>query len=79
MDTTPSSVPSTRPGRRGVLTAAMVALVAGGTHLGGRALGRLGPLARPAGAGTSTSRCAQCGSRDHTMLSGDCPAAPGVV
>ncbi len=35
--------------------------------------------ARPAPSGTSATRCAQCGSPDHTMLDPDCPLAPRVL
>jgi hypothetical protein len=34
--------------------------------------------ARPAPSGTSATRCAQCGSPDHTMLDPRCPLAPRV-
>jgi len=34
--------------------------------------------ARPTAAGTSATRCAQCGSPDHTMLDPRCPLAPRV-
>ena len=32
--------------------------------------------ARPAGRGTSATRCARCGADDHAMLDASCPAAP---
>ncbi len=35
--------------------------------------------ARPGPDGTSATRCAQCGSPDHTMLSPLCPLAPKVL
>jgi hypothetical protein len=35
--------------------------------------------ARPAADGTSATRCAQCGSPDHTMLDAGCPLAPRVL
>ncbi len=35
--------------------------------------------ARPEPSGTSATRCAQCGSPDHTMLDPDCPLAPRVL
>lgn len=47
----------------------------------GAAVARLGSQAaiwRPAGTGDSATRCAQCGARDHLMLSATCPAAPSV-
>jgi hypothetical protein len=34
--------------------------------------------ARPAPDGTSATRCAQCGSPDHTMLDPRCPLAPRI-
>jgi hypothetical protein len=34
--------------------------------------------ARPSADGTSATRCAQCGSPDHTMLDPGCPLAPRV-
>lgn len=34
---------------------------------------------RPAPDGTSATRCAQCGSSDHTMLDPVCPLAPRVL
>lgn len=34
--------------------------------------------ARPAPSGTSATRCAQCGSPDHTMLDPRCPLAPRI-
>jgi hypothetical protein len=35
--------------------------------------------ARPGPTGTSATRCAQCGSADHTMLDPVCPLAPKVL
>lgn len=35
--------------------------------------------ARPSADGTSATRCAQCGSPDHTMLDPQCPMAPRVI
>jgi hypothetical protein len=37
------------------------------------------PFLRPAGVGSSTECCAQCGAGDHTMLDPSCPAAPEVL
>ena len=34
---------------------------------------------RPASSGTSATRCAMCGSPDHTMLDRRCPAAKPVL
>ena len=34
---------------------------------------------RPSADGTSATRCAQCGSPDHTMLDPICPLAPRVL
>jgi hypothetical protein len=58
------------------LVSAPVALVAGAAAA---RLGAHAALARPAGRGTSTGRCGQCGSAQHTMLAVGCPAAPRVV
>jgi hypothetical protein len=33
---------------------------------------------RPSASGTTATRCAQCGSVDHSMLDVDCPLAPRV-
>ena len=35
--------------------------------------------ARPTPSGTTATRCAQCGSADHTMLDARCPLAPRVL
>ena len=35
--------------------------------------------ARPPASGTSTTRCAQCGSSEHGMLDPRCPLAPRVL
>ena len=44
-------------------------------------IARLVPAAwtRPAGDGTSASRCATCGSPEHSMLAAGCPATPGGI
>lgn len=34
---------------------------------------------RPPSAGTTATRCARCGARDHTMLDPRCPAAPKLI
>lgn len=63
--------------RRGFL-AGLVALPA--AFLGARALAaarKAAAFARPGAEGTSATRCALCGARDHAML--DCPDAPAVV
>lgn len=37
-------------------------------------------LSRPTADGTSATRCAACGSQNHTMLAAGCPANPeGLV
>lgn len=41
------------------------------------AVGALGAM-RPPAQGTSATRCALCGSSDHTMLDPRCPAARKV-
>lgn len=64
--------------RRGmVVTLAALALgsIVGVARRGADALSRV----RPSPSGTSATRCAQCGSPDHTMLDRRCPAAPRVL
>ncbi|HEX6422629.1 MAG TPA: hypothetical protein VFZ79_04075 [Acidimicrobiales bacterium] len=71
-----------RPGRirrrrvLGAVAAAPAALALGRLTAGAL---RAVPLARPPAAGSSAGRCAQCGSRGHTMLDPACPSAPGLV
>ena len=69
--------------RRRLLAAAAtlpVLLVARrGVELAGDAIGGAVRSARPAAAGTSATRCAQCGSSDHTMLDPICALAPRVL
>ena len=48
-------------------------------ELAGDAIAGAARSARPAGDGTSATRCAQCGSPDHTMLDAACPLAPRVL
>jgi hypothetical protein len=45
----------------------------------GNGLSAAAAAARPAADGTSATRCAQCGSPDHTMLDAQCPLAPRVL
>jgi hypothetical protein len=47
--------------------------------MAGDALSGATRAARPTPAGTSATRCAQCGSADHTMLDPGCPLAPRVL
>lgn len=69
--------------RRRLLTAAAtlpVLVVAGrGVELAADAIAAAVKAARPAAAGTSATRCAQCGSPDHTMLDPMCALAPRVL
>ena len=62
--------------RRGFLGA--VAVLSG--VVAGSAGARLltGTVTRPAASGTSTTRCALCGSPDHAMLDPACPGAGEV-
>ena len=68
--------------RRRLLIAAatLPALLAArrGVELAGDAITGAVASMRPAPAGTSATRCAQCGAPDHTMLSTACPLAPRV-
>lgn len=50
-----------------------------GAELAGEAIAGAVQSARPAADGTSATRCAQCGSTDHTMLDPSCPMAPRVL
>jgi hypothetical protein len=50
-----------------------------GAELVGDAIAGAARSARPAADGTSATRCAQCGSPDHTMLDAACPLAPRVL
>ncbi len=69
--------------RRHILRVAALAPVGAAAAAAAATLGRIvdGAAAtlRPAGSGTSTVRCGQCGAADHTMLDPRCPAAPRVV
>lgn len=71
-----ASSPNARIGRRGLLGGAIAAVSLGLAHIGTRTVAA---HARPKASGASTTRCAQCGSQDHAMLSQDCPASPGVL
>ena len=46
-----------------------------GVRAASDAVGRAVAAMRPAADGTSATRCALCGSPDHTMLDGRCPRA----
>jgi hypothetical protein len=69
--------------RRRLLTVAaslpLVLAARRGAELAGDAIAGAARAARPAGDGTSATRCAQCGSPDHTMLDAACPLAPRVL
>ncbi len=65
--------------RRRMLTGALaLPLAAGVLGISARLRTTAGGL-RPAGRGTSVSRCALCGAREHHMLDPGCPAAPQVL
>jgi hypothetical protein len=64
--------------RRRVLVS--LAVVSANSLLAATLAARAIPLhGRPAPAGTSATRCAQCGASDHNMLDRRCPAAPRVM
>jgi hypothetical protein len=69
--------------RRRLLLAAAALPALAGLDRAGRSVGVLvgGAVraARPAADGTSATRCATCGGRDHAMLDRRCPAARKVV
>lgn len=71
-----------RISRRHLLEAAgIIPIGLGLTVLGARAaqvLVDVAPSFRPTGGGTSATRCALCGARDHAMLDPRCPAARQV-
>lgn len=64
-----------------LLTASIPALALLGrvVDIAGQAIHEAARGARPAGDGTSATRCAQCGASDHTMLDPRCPFAPRVM
>ena len=72
-----------RIARRRLVAAALslpvLALMGRGVSLLGGAVTGAIRGARPAADGTSATRCAQCGSPDHTMLDAACPMAPRVL
>jgi hypothetical protein len=49
-----------------------------GVELAGEVIEGAARSVRPVAAGTSATRCAQCGSAGHTMLDAACPLAPRV-
>jgi hypothetical protein len=68
--------------RRLILAAASLpalAVAGRGISLLGDAVAGAARAARPAGDGTSATRCAQCGASDHSMLDPRCPLAPKVL
>ncbi len=69
--------------RRRLVAAALslpvIALAGRGISLVGDAVSGAIRGARPAADGTSATRCAQCGSPDHTMLDATCPMTPRVL
>ncbi len=72
----PDRKPAAGLSRRRLLGWVLAAPAAVTTGVLAAQVGRRAALLRPAAAGTSASRCGQCGSSDHTMLSAACPAAP---
>lgn len=64
--------------RRGLFVVAAGVPVALVTLCLGDALKAVGTVLRPAPSGTTATRCAACGARDHSMLDPDCPATPRV-
>jgi hypothetical protein len=58
-----------------VIAAIPVAVVAARL---GDALREAAGVLRPPSSGTSATRCAACGDRDHAMLDPGCPATPRV-
>ena len=72
-----------RIARRTLLAAAVVGVAApvmsGGARTIADAVAGAARAARPGATGTSATRCAQCGSADHTMLDAACPMAPRVL
>jgi 4-hydroxy-3-methylbut-2-enyl diphosphate reductase IspH len=65
--------------RRRLLAGLVGAPLAGAAAVTATRLGANAAVLRPGAHGTSASRCAQCGARDHTMLDAACPASPEVV
>ena len=61
----------------GLSVPALLVARQGAGILGDAAAGAI-RASRPAASGTSATRCAQCGSADHTMLDPRCPLAPRV-
>jgi hypothetical protein len=68
--------------RRHLLVAAAsvpaLLVVRRGAEVAGDVIAGAARGARPSPEGTSATRCAQCGSPDHTMLDPRCPLAPKV-
>jgi hypothetical protein len=44
-----------------------------------RVVSRVATRVRPPASGTSATRCASCGGREHTMLRGECPERRSVT
>ncbi len=72
-----------RLSRRRLLAASLAIPVVVGAERAVRSIGDalrgMAAAVRPPAAGTSATRCAQCGAADHTMLDLRCPAAPKVA
>jgi hypothetical protein len=68
--------------RRFLRLALVTPLALAATHAAatlGETATRLAPSLRPAGGGTSATRCAACGATGHTMLDPRCPAHPRLA
>ncbi len=72
-----------RLSRRRLLSAVaaipVILLVDRGARIVGDGVRAAAAALRPSSQGTSASRCALCGSPDHTMLDPRCPAARPVI
>jgi len=65
--------------RRVLVRALFAAPLVGAAAAAGAAAARSVRASRPAASGSSSTRCALCGSADHQMLDRGCPATKAVV
>ena len=68
--------------RRLLVGAAAIPALAAANHAARSLAGVVGSTVRavrPPADGTSATRCARCGARDHAMLDPRCPAAKRVI
>ena len=68
--------------RRLLLGAAAIPALAAANHAARSVAGVVGNTVRavrPPADGTSATRCARCGARDHAMLDPRCPSAKRVI